>query len=177
MNNNAMFCSPKIREKVMRKCLMALGVAIAMWAGMAGAAGIPDVQEGLWERHGQTVSTPGNAKSESKLSICRDHASEKAAQAAARNIPGCPYIEPTVSGGKYYQEMRCVVAGTTIVTKGTIVFQGTSIHSETHTTFTPALGGLTEQTDVTDEKYLGSCPAGMSPGDTMNDSGAIRHHK
>jgi hypothetical protein len=58
------------------------------------------------------------------------------------------------------------MSGTVIEAKQTFTYQGnTSFHSETHMTYTPALNGRTDQTIVLDEKYVGSCPVGMKPGD------------
>jgi hypothetical protein len=162
----------------MRTRLALFGGVGLIVVGLAGAAELPEVQEGLWERHGESVAMPGNIKSESKLSICRSHASEKAAQALARNIPGCPWVEPTITGSKFTQEMRCTVGATTIASKGVVSFQGeTAIHSETHVTYTPPLGGIAESTAINDEKFVGSCAAGMEPGDTMNDKGVVQHRR
>jgi hypothetical protein len=52
------------------------------------------------------------------------------------------------------------VAGTAVDSKGTVSYTGdTSVHSETHATYNPALGGVSETTMIMDQKYAGSCPA------------------
>jgi hypothetical protein len=61
-------------------------------------------------------------------------------------------------------------------TKGTSSFQGdTSTHSEARTTYAPAFGGVTDSTMTIDQKYLGSCPAGVQPGDLTAADGKVNH--
>lgn len=72
--------------------------------------------------------------------------------------------------------MRCVIGETVILSKGTVTFQGdTSAHSVSHATYTPAMGGLSETTMIMDQKYVGSCPAGIRPGDRVQQDGTVVH--
>jgi hypothetical protein len=48
-------------------------------------------------------------------------------------------------------------------------------HGESHTLYTPAMDGKTETIMFSDAKYLGSCPAGMQPGDRMDANGSNVH--
>jgi hypothetical protein len=48
-------------------------------------------------------------------------------------------------------------------------------HSETHTTYTPALAGTAESTMIMDQKYVGGCPAGIQPGDRIAANGTVNH--
>ena len=78
--------------------------------------------------------------------------------------------------GKTSGELHCVVAGTVIDTKSTGTIAGdTAAHTEIHTTFSPAFGGVTESTMIQDQKYVGSCPAGAQPGDMTNADGTVIH--
>jgi hypothetical protein len=52
----------------------------------------------------------------------------------------------------------------------------TAAHSETRATYTPPMYGLTETTMVMDQKYVGACPAGVGPGDTIEAGGKVIHH-
>jgi hypothetical protein len=91
-------------------------------------------------------------------------------------VKGCTKADESVQGGKISSEMHCVVAGTAIDSKGMESFGGdTSTHSETHTTYSPALGGLSESTTIIDRKYIGSCPAGAQPADQIDADGTITH--
>ena len=69
-----------------------------------------------------------------------------------------------------------MTAGTVVESKGTTTFQGdTATHSETHATYTPPMGGISGMTMIMDQKYVGSCPAGLQPGDRTNADGSVIH--
>jgi hypothetical protein len=150
------------------RCICA-AVALLLPIGVAGAVEPPQLQEGLWEIHTQTIANPGNKKDEGTHKVCRDHAYDKAADALGKNVKDGPTFSfESVGGGKYSLESRGTVNGIAIVTKGTATYQGgTSIHAEYHTTYTPAFYGQTDGTMIMDQKYLGSCPAGTKPGDRI----------
>jgi hypothetical protein len=140
------------------------------------AADLPDLKEGLWQIHMQTTENPGGKKSEGTYSLCRDHAYDNAARARAKQMTGCTLSNESFEGGKYSVQSHCVKAGTTIDTKSTTTSQGeTVIHSENHTTYSPAFYGVSESTMVMEQKYMGSCPAGAQPGDRINADGSIVH--
>jgi hypothetical protein len=97
-------------------------------------------------------------------------------QAEAKNIDGCGKMNLTVQGGKYSSELHCKVGANDIDSKGIGTYQGdTATHSETHTTYTPAFYGVSETTRIQDQKYVGSCPANMQPGDSKSADGKITH--
>jgi len=153
-----------------------LAAALLLLIGTAIGADPPDVKEGLWSIHTQTIDNPGSKKSESSTTICRSHAYDQHVQSLSKSaMKGCTLKESS-EGSKHISELHCVVAGTAIETKGTSVFQGdTSTHSETHTTYTPAFYGVTDSTMTQDQKYLGSCPAGVQPGDLTLADGTVNH--
>ena len=81
-----------------------------------------------------------------------------------------------VQGGRISVEMHCVVEGTAMNTRGTTTYGvDTSLHSETHITYSPAFGGVSESTTIIDSKYIGNCPAGAQPGDQTNADGTVTH--
>lgn len=146
------------------------------WALPAAHAADPrEVKEGLWSVHTQTTDTPGNKKSEGTYTLCRDHAFDQSVQASAKNIKGCTETQ-SFQGDTFSSVVHCVTAGTAIDTKGTTTFQGdTAFHSESHTTYTPAFYGAAESSMIMDQKYVGSCPAGVKPGDRTNADGSVIH--
>jgi hypothetical protein len=92
----------------------------------------------------------------------------------AAKVPGCTKVNENYNGRTFTSEMRCVVGGSVIDGKETSVFEGdAAVHSETHSTYTPAMYGTSETTMVTDQKYLGSCPAGTQPGDMKGADGKL----
>jgi hypothetical protein len=163
----------------MKKILAFAGVALWLPIGIANAQNplqAPEVKEGLWEIHMQSTDKPGDKKTEGTSTICRNHAYDQHVQALAKDMKGCTKVNESFQGGKYSLEMHCTVGATVIDTKGTSTFQGdTATHSESHATYTPALYGVSETTMIQDQKYIGSCPADMQPGDRKSDDGKITH--
>ena len=150
--------------------------ALSLPIGIAIATNPPDVREGLWSIHAQTLNNPGNKKSEGTYTLCRNHAYDRYAMSLAKNMEGCTVDSESFEGSKYSTEMHCTVGATVIDTKGTTTFSGdTSTHSETHATYTPAMAGISEMTLIQDQKYMGSCPAGAQPGDRTNADGTVMH--
>jgi hypothetical protein len=81
-----------------------------------------------------------------------------------------------MQAGKYLSETHCVVGNTVIDSKGTTTFQGdTAFHSESRATYTPPVGGISEMTMIMDQTYVGSCPAGVLPGDRTDANGRVTH--
>jgi hypothetical protein len=160
----------------MKMMLVPTAVALLLPIGVANAADPPEMKEGLWSIHMQTIDNPGNKKSESTSTICRNHAYDKHVQSLAKSQKSCTTVKEGFQGGKYFSELHCVVAGTTIDTKGTATYQGdTAARSENHSTYAPAFGGVTESTMIMDQKYVGSCPAGAQPGDKTSADGHVIH--
>ncbi|MGB6429116.1 MAG: DUF3617 family protein [Candidatus Acidiferrales bacterium] len=151
--------------------------ALSVPIGIAMAAGTPpDVKEGLWSIHTETTDNPGNVKSESSSTICRNHAYDQYSNSLAKNVKGCSPANDSYEGGKYTMDMKCTVGGTTIESKGTVTYTGdTATHSESHSTYTPAMSGITDTTMIQDQKYIGACPAGMQPGDLKSANGNVVH--
>ena len=91
-------------------------------------------------------------------------------------MKGCTVSSENIEGNKYSMEMHCTVGATVINSKGATTFDGdTSSHSETHATYAPAMAGISEMTMIQDQKYMGSCPAGVQPGDRTNADGTVIH--
>lgn len=163
------------------KKIVILAAALLGPIGIANAQGdpeikAPEVKEGLWSIHRVMIDNPGNKKTESTTTICRDHAYDRKAQAVAKSVKGCTTANENFQGGKYSLELHCVVGSTTIDTKGTSVYQGdTAAHSESRTTYSPAFGGVTDSTMIMDQKYVGACPAGAKPGDMTAEDGHVIH--
>jgi hypothetical protein len=159
----------------MKKILLS-ATALCLSAGFANAVNPPQQKEGLWTIHRQSTDNPGNKKSESSATICRNHAYDEHAQTLAKNVKGCTTLNENFQGGKLSVAMRCVEAGTVLESKGIVVYQGdTTAHSENHTTYAPPLSGVSETTVIMDQKYVGSCPAGAQPGDLTTADGKLVH--
>ena len=143
----------------------------------AHAGDPPKLKEGLWEVHVQSDEKPTPKKTDITYKLCRDHAYDKTADAVLKNLPGCTTVIKDVGGGKFSSASNCIVNGTTVVSSGFTTFTDkTSTHSETQAKYLPPFNGKTEETMIQDQRYIGECPTGVKPGDTINADGFIRHH-
>jgi hypothetical protein len=160
----------------MKKILVFVAAALLLPIGITNAADLPELKEGLWSSHMQTTDNPGNKTIEQTSTICRNHAYDQHVQSLAKAVKGCTTVSESFQGGKYSLEMHCVIGSTVVDSKGTGTFQGdTAAHSESHATYTPAMGGVSETTMIMDQKYVGSCPAGAQPGDITYADGRVTH--
>ncbi len=148
---------------------LALLLLLPTMPARAAEPQLPLMKEGLWESHTQR-NAPGR-KSESDSKICQTHDVEKAMRAQADQMMQaghCTAVVTRPAPGTYVTESHCdkgLLAGT--VTKTITVFQSeTAVHLETHST-----AGQTETTTIIDQRYVGSCPADMKPGDVIMPGG------
>jgi hypothetical protein len=152
----------------MKATQICTALALLLPASIAVAADPPPLREGLWEIRTQTIANPGNMKDEGTYQLCRDHAFDKAADTLAKNTKGFTVSFQSEGNGKFSIAAHGTSGGTVVTTKGTAVYQGdTSVHSESHTTYSPALDGRTDETTIQDQKYVDPCPDGMKPGDRL----------
>jgi hypothetical protein len=155
------------------KMLFCVGTILLSFPS-AYAAGPPDVKEGLWSSQTLTIDNPGSKRGGGLMTICRSHAYDQYVKDLAAKLPGCDKPGENVSGHTITTTLRCTVANSVIQTKETATFQGNiAVHSETHATYTPPLYGVSESTMITDQKYLGSCPEDMQPGDMKSSDGKV----
>ena len=162
----------------MNKTLVCMLAALAIPAGAAQAADYPEMKEGLWQIHNQFLDAQGKVTNDGTSEVCRNHAYDKAVQDRARAMMAktCSPPDENYSGNKFTSEISCKMMGSTVDTKSVATFQGDSAaHSESHTTYNPPLSGSSGEAMTQDQKYLGSCPAGMQPGDRKNADGSISH--
>ena len=166
------------RKEQTMKNLLAFTIASLCLIGFAFAQNIrvPLQKEGLWSNHRESTNNPGNVKTESTEKICRNHAYDEYVREKAKKVPGCKTLSESYSGGIYSIEMECSTAGSVIKSKGTVKSLGEDdVRAESHATYAPPIAGMAETTMVMEQKYLGSCPAGMQPGDITHENGSVTH--
>jgi Ca2+-dependent lipid-binding protein len=151
-----------------------LVAVLSVWIGIAGADGIksPPTKEGLWETH-STRTQQGKTVSDSSAKMCQSNELTKSMQSNAEELRKkneCTSSVTQPSTNTYVEERRCAKgpnAGS--VTKVVYTYQGdTASHTEMHMNV-----GQSESVMIMDTKYLGSCPAGMKPGDLIMDGKII----
>jgi hypothetical protein len=150
--------------------IAALSASIAI----AGADELkpPPTKEGLWETHG-THTEQGKTVPDRPVKMCQSSETTKSMQAQGEKLRKkneCTSHVTRPSPNTYVEENSCAKgpnAGS--VTKVVYTNQGdTASHTEMHMN-----AGKSETVVIIDAKYLGSCPAGMKPGDLMMDDGKI----
>ena len=154
---------------------VALVVVLSAWTGMAGADGLkpPPTKEGLWETH-SIQTQQGKTMSDSTVKMCQSNELTKSMQSNGEELRKkneCTSSVTQPSTNKYVEESRCAKGPSPgSVTKVIYTYQGdTSSHTEMHIT----LPGKAETVMLIDAKYVGSCPAGMKPGDLVIDGKLI----
>jgi hypothetical protein len=153
-----------------------LTAVLLLMIGLAQAIDLPSMKEGLWSIRMQTTDNPGNKKTDFTSKLCRNHAFDEYSRGLAKKMPGCKTINENFSGSKYTSEMECTTQGSVLRSKTLTTIQGDSeTHSETHVTYTPPLRGVSDEDLIQDQKYLGSCPTGVGPGDRISQDGTIMH--
>ena len=137
---------------------------------------LPQLKEGLWSVTTETISNPAGSKIEGSYSVCRNHDYDDKARARAKVMKGCTVTSETFEGGKYTIVSHCEVPGMVFESKGvTALTSDTTTHTESHTTYKPAMRGIDETTMIMDQKYEGACPADMQPGDRKDKDGKVIH--
>ena len=143
----------------------------------AHAADPPKLKEGLWKIHSQGEEKPSGKRTDITYQLCRDHAYDKTADELLDKLPGCSTAVKDMGKGKFSSASKCAVNGTTVVSTGVTIFASKkATHSETQATYLPPFNGKSNETLVQDQQYVGRCPKGLGPGDTISADGFVRHH-
>ena len=147
---------------------------LSAWCATAGADGFkpPPTKDGLWETHSTQVQQ-GKTVSDRSIQMCQSKQLTESMQANAeqmRKNNECTSSVTQPSANTYLEESRCAKgpnAGS--VTRVVYTHQGdTASHTEMHMHINNM-----ETVMIMDAKYLGSCPAGMKPGDLIMDGKLI----
>ena len=162
--------------RIMTRTHVYMGILLALAVTGARAANPPQLREGLWEIQIRGTENPGAKKTEYSFRLCRDHAYDKETDNLVKNNKNCKTKLDSLGGDRFSASSRCSVSGVIIVSQGVSAYQGgDTVHSESTATYTPPLYGKSDETMIQDQRYLGSCPAGMKPGDRMMADGSIVH--
>jgi hypothetical protein len=153
-------------DMIFKTALVAAVLSVGI--GMAGADEIkpPPMKDGLWETH-STQTQQGKTLSDQSVKMCQSKeltSSMKSSGEELRKKNECTSSVTQTSTNTFAEESRCAKgpnAGT--VTKVVSTYQG---DTESHTEMRMN-AGKSETVMVVDAKYLGSCPAGMKPGDLI----------
>jgi hypothetical protein len=128
------------------------------------------MREGLWSIR-STVSI-GTSKSEGAISLCRNAESDNRVSTKGMS---CKITSKSSEGVTRTSEMECVATDTTTRINETVTMTGdNAAQLVRHITLTQPSGvGIQEMTVEADMKYLGTCPAGIQPGDAIDAHGKV----
>jgi hypothetical protein len=142
--------------------------ALPAFIGISGADEFkpPPVKDGLWETH-STQTQQGKTVSDTSMKICQSKELTKSMQSIGEDMRKKNKCTSTVSqpaANTYVEESRCAEGpNADTVTRMIYTFQGdTASHMEMHMNV-----GKTETVMTMDSQYVGTCPAGMKPGDVV----------
>ena len=159
-----------------------LPATVALFLGLTAYAPAmvdhPPIKEGYWSMHTKMSNGPNKPPIEGTRFVCHSHEYDQYVEATgseSKKKQNCKTISENLSGGTYTSETQCTVAGSLITTKLKTVLTGDSSHTETSTTYDPPFHGQSEATMIQDQKWVGSCPAGIQPGDTVAQDGSVMH--
>jgi hypothetical protein len=133
----------------------------------------PPMKDGLWETHTRQTQQ-GKTVFEVSSKTCQSKAHTKSTKsngAELRKMNECTSTVTQPSPNTYVEQSRCAKGPNAgLGTKVVYTYQGdTASHMEMHTN-----EGNSETVMIMDSKYLGSCPAGMKPGDAVGADGKPR---
>ncbi len=72
----------------MNKTLIFAAAAFLLAIGTAYAVDPPDMKEGLWSVHSQSIDNPGNKTSSGTYTLCRSHAYDQVCSGFRKNHQG-----------------------------------------------------------------------------------------
>jgi hypothetical protein len=165
--------TPAVKGRDMKCEPACLVAALSAWIGLAEADGIkpPPTKEGFWETH-STQTEQGKAALDRSVRMCQSNETTRSMQSSGEELKKKNECTSSVTrpSTNTLEESRCAKgpnAGS--VTKVVYTYQGdTASHTEVRMNV-----GKSETVMIIDAKYLGSCPAGMKPGDLMIDGKII----
>jgi hypothetical protein len=147
---------------------------LSAWIAIAAADGLkpPPTKEGLWETRSTKIQQ-GKTTSNTSVQMCQTKELTKSMQSTGEELRKkneCTSSVTQPSANMFVEESRCAKGPNPgSVTKVIYSYQGdTASHTEMHIN-----AGNSETVMMIDAKYLGSCPAGMKPGDLIIDGKLI----
>jgi hypothetical protein len=145
----------------MNKLFVLLALPALICAAQARAADYPDVKSGLWST---SVNMTGQGTHTGTM--CMNNDVLKAQAERAKNPGGpCKVLSENRSGSTFTSKSQCTFSGVTHTTTAVTTMTGnTAMHAEVSSD-----DGKMHM--VSDSKYVSACPAGMVPGDFVDEQG------
>ena len=159
---------------------LALATLLTVLPALACSQELPRMKAGLWES--TTVNDMQKAKGAPPqvTSICMDDAVQKLmvqfSQGAMRGM--CSRNDLKVSGNTVTGDTVCQMGTSKMTGHSVMTFlSDTTYHTTAQSTFDPPLMGMKTSLTTVEGRFMGSCPAGMQPGDMKLGNGTIMNIK
>ena len=154
-----------------------LGFVIAIVGGSVGLAAAdefkpPPMKDGLWETH-SVQTQAGKTVSDMSIKMCQSKEFTQSSQSLAQEMRKrnqCSSMVSQRSANTIVEETRCAKgpSADTVIKSVYSNVGDTAAHIEMH-----QQKGNSDNVTVMDTKYVGSCPAGMKPGDVIMPDGKV----
>jgi hypothetical protein len=140
------------------KYQIALLTASVFLATAAYAGNQPEQKPGLWQRTSQTTED-GKTQTPEKSQHCVDAAAlEMVKRVTADAAKTCSRYDLRQISGKWVLDSVCNFGTTTLTLHSETLMKGeTAYHSESESTYSPALSGGGHSRTITDGVWLGPC--------------------
>jgi hypothetical protein len=152
------------------------GLALALIAAYGATAAAddfkpPPMKDGLWEAHTVQVMG-GKTMADMVIKMCQTKELTASSEAFAKEMRKTNQCTSTVTqtGNTVVEDSHCTKGPTAGDVSHTVYSHVGDTAS--HVEMRMHIGG-TETSTVSDMKYLGSCPAGIKPGDVIMPDGKV----
>jgi hypothetical protein len=133
--------------------------ALLLFPVVVDALEVPLEKLGLWERRVQSSDDDGPLTALPTVQQCMDAEVLEITKKALEDMKkSCSKNELRKEGNKWIQNRVCKFGKTTMISQGTVEFNGENVsHNDTKDTYDPPMGGHSRRRMVIDSKWLGPC--------------------
>jgi hypothetical protein len=145
---------------------------IALFSLAAQAQQFPKLKPGLWEM--TTINTRAKDRPPLKSSICLDASlQQEMIRMSSGMMQGmCSKFDTKYVGNTFTGEATCNLGASTMRSRSVMTLTGDSAyHTESHASFDPPMGGMSQSDTVIDGRNVGACKPGQQPGDFTTPNG------
>ncbi len=144
----------------------------ALFSFVAQAQQFPKLKPGLWEM--TTTNTRSKDRPPLKSSLCTDASlQQELIRMSTGMMQGmCSKFDTKYVGNTFTGEAICNLGSSTMRSRSVMTLTGdTAYRTESHATFDPPMGGISQSDTVIEGRNIGACKPGQQPGDMTMPNG------
>jgi len=144
----------------------------ALLSFAAQAQQFPKLKPGLWEM--TTTNTRSKDRAPLKSSLCTDASlQQELIRMSTGMMQGmCSKFDTKYVGNTFTGEAICNLGSSTMRSRSVMTLTGdTAYRTESHATFDPPMGGISQSDTVIEGRNIGACKPGQQPGDMTMPNG------